>query len=77
MIISDYKPKEFVFIDFLLQGKWKHAYAYDYVSFERFKAQYEYSCSFVSAMDPVFNRDKFLNKTFFASAERFKVERSR
>ena len=35
------------------------------------------SCSFVSAMNPVFNRDKFLNKTFFASAERFKVERSR
>ena len=35
------------------------------------------SCSFVSAMNPVFNRDKFLNKTFFASAERFRVERSR
>ena len=35
------------------------------------------SCSFVSAMNPVFKRDKFLNKTFFAGAERFKVERSR
>ena len=35
------------------------------------------SFSFVSAMNPVFTRDKFLNKTFFASAERFKVERSR
>ena len=49
----------------LLQGTWKHAYAYDYGSFERFKAQYEYSCSFVSAMDPVFTRDKFLNKNLF------------
>ena len=53
------------FNDILLQGTWKHAYAYDYGSFERFKAQYEYSCGFVSAMDPVFTRDKFLNKNLF------------
>ena len=76
MIILDYKPKGFVLvIFFFMENENMHMHMITgHLNVLKLSMN---SCSFVSVMNSVFTPINFLIKTFFASAERFKVERSR
>ena len=64
MIILDYKPKGFVLmIFFFKEHESMHMHMItDHLNFLKLSMN---SCSFVSATNPVFTRNKFLNKNLF------------